>query len=177
MLTKFVSVEKTIYKTVYARDKRYLIADVSTKSSFEIIIDIMLRDQALASNDFIVRLIYRIRSDPIARVTRETVTTLTNEDGMSQVVYSIHVGKANLKVVRNLCVDACKGLKLKCSKCLRSIDDLKEYKSDRIVGVYYKVYQISLKGNLTFKNGRLFGYFLLSYLFLRRRPDRKQLFH
>lgn len=133
----------------------------------------MLRDQALASNDFIVRLIYRMRSDPIAQATRETVTTLTNEDGMSQVAYSIHLGKANLKVVRNLCIDACKGLKLKCSKCLRSIDDLKEYKSDKIVGVFYKVYQISLKGNLDLRNCRLFCDFLLSYLFLRRRPDRK----
>ena len=139
--------EKTIYKTVYARDKRYWVADVSTRKSFEMIIDIMLRDQALASNDFIVRLIYKVESDPTS--STETATASTNEDNMRQVVYSIAVAESanSIRVVRNLCVDACKGLKLKCSKCLQSIDELKEYKSDTVVGVYYKVYQISLKGN------------------------------
>ncbi len=111
------------------------------------IIDIMLRDKALASNDFIVRLIYRVQSDPTS--STETATASTNEDNMRQVVYSIAVAESanSIRVVRNLCVDACKGLKLKCSKCLQSIDELKEYKSDAVVGVYYKVYQISLKGN------------------------------
>jgi len=147
--------EKAIYKTNYSKDMRYMVANLATNSSFEITVDVMLRDQGLSSGNFIVRLVYKIstHSKNGSSETEEALETYIESDQINYVVYSISGIRASheLKFVRNLCLDACKGLKLKCTKCVKIIDELKDIdndlKMDRlIVSVYYKIYQISLKG-------------------------------
>ena len=132
-----------------------MVANLATNSSFEITVDIMLRDPSLSSGNFIVRLVYKVSafSTGPGTETVETLETNVDSDQINYVVYSISGLRVSqdLKIVRNMCIDVCKGLRLKCTKCMKNIDDLRDVDNDLknrrlIVSVYYKIYQISLKG-------------------------------
>ena len=132
---------------------RYLVANLATNSSFEITVDIMLRDSSLVSGNFIVRLIYKVGADSIGDKIKpnEALETRVDSDQINYVIYSINgLGVAQL-FVRNMCLDVCKGLRLKCNKCTKNINELLDIDNDlknsrQIKSVYYKIYQISLKG-------------------------------
>jgi len=132
---------------------RYLVANLATNSSFEITVDIMLRDSSLVSGNFIVRLIYKVGANSIDDKikTNEALETRVDSDQINYVIYSINGLGATQLFVRNMCLDVCKGLRLKCNKCTKNINELRDIDNDfknsrKIKSVYYKIYQISLKG-------------------------------
>ncbi len=144
---------------------RYIIADLITSSSFELMIDIMLRDSTLESSNYIVRLIYQINYESKSGDIEETHTNyIDGNDQINLVIYSIKGVKSSLKLVRNFCMDACKGLKLsKCENCLKPISQLalfnnKTKKNHSFISLFYKVYQIGLKGQ-----GKAFPIFFLFF--------------
>lgn len=136
--------EKSIYKMDYSKEIIYLIANVSTSTSFELMVDIMLRDHSLERGSFIVRLTYKVNSFSESGKVEENISSFVNDDNIGHVEFSLKGIQSTFKFVRNFCLDACKGLKLKCSKC--------KSKASGTVKSYYKVYQISLKGKLKLVN-------------------------
>ena len=137
------------------------MADVVPSPSFELTIDLMLYDQALASSNYIVRLIYQISQVSSSGRIEEALTSFMDHDQINKVVYSIKGISKSFRIVRNICMDACKGLKLnKCEMCLRPTNQLAIFNLDRnnsyaFVSLFYKVYQISLKGQGVIENATL----------------------
>ena len=145
----------------YTFDIRYIMADLYTDSYFELIIDMMLRDPSLNMGNYIVRLIYKFNNAASSR--SEEVYKILNDDQTYQVIYSLNgltEKGAKLKFVRNLCLDACKGLQLKCENCLRPLNESMILNNGTLnnhifISQYYKIYQISLRGEGVIANGSL----------------------
>ena len=134
---------------------RYIVADVYTDSYFELIIDLILRDTYLLADKYIIRLVYAFNATIRQTASAEYVTKMLEEDKTYKIVYDLKQNFAqSLKFVRNICMDACKGLQLKnCENCIRldsDHDDLKEANSSYH---YYKVYQLALRGKGRIDNG------------------------
>jgi hypothetical protein len=152
---------------------RYLVADVYTDSYFELIIDLILRDTLLLADKYIVRLIYAFNAT--SATATESVTKTLDEDKTYTIVYALSQNFTRpLKFVRNICMDACKGLQLKkCDNCMKSdpldssyyhhtnsagyIDETviisNENRSNNSSYHYYKVYQLALLGKGRIDNG------------------------
>ena len=137
------------------------MADVVTASNFELTVDIMLYDQALVSSNYIVRLIYQISCESPSGRIEESQISFMDHDQINKVVYSIRGVCERFRLVRNICMDACKGLRLnKCEMCLRPTNQLAIFNADRnnsysFVSLFYKVYQISLRGQGAIENATL----------------------
>ena len=124
------------------------MAEISTESKLEIHFDIMIGDQALVKSSFLVRLIYKFNNSDDKE--EETIKSFVDSDETHHVVYSLDGLRIEKRLVRNLCVDACKGLQIKSNKCFAISNYFKSNEKNKQMQRYYKVYQISLKG--IFKN-------------------------
>jgi hypothetical protein len=144
---------------------RYVVADVYTDSYFELIIDLILRDTYLLADKYIIRLVYAFNSTSSSYEPTESVTKTLEEDKTYKIVYILNQNfTRSLKFIRNICMDACKGLQLKrCDNCMKSdpLDSSQYYSDDenetRSVSNssyhYYKVYQLALMGRGRIDNG------------------------
>jgi len=118
--------------------------------------DIILRDPTLITGNYIIRLVYSIERVNDVSKQAENVTKKVNDDQTFQVVYKLNQpfssnAKAKpLKLVRNICIDACKGMRVSCENCLKPLNETLVPNNDTadhlFTSFYYKVYQISLKG-------------------------------
>jgi len=142
---------------------RYILSDLSTETNFELTFDLMIRDSTLAQGNYIIRLVYKFSVDSLTKekVCTENFTTTENEDKTINVAYQINgvEKKSSYKFIRNMCLDACKGLRIKCENCFNSLEKQDFFikntsnKQHTFMNQYYKVYQISLKGQGRIENG------------------------
>ena len=139
---------------------RYIVAEVSTETNFELMFDLMLRHLSLA----LVRLTYKFDVNFLNEKQKEMTenfTTIENEDKTYNIIYQINglEKQKRHKFVRNLCLDACKGLAIKCDNCFNSVDKPEFFinntlnKQHSFINQFYKIYQISLKGQGRIENG------------------------
>jgi hypothetical protein len=139
---------------------RFIIADLSTETSFELTFDLMIRHSSVV----LVRLVYKFDVNFLneqLKISTENFTVIKNQDKTFKLVYQINglEKQRNYKFVRNICLDACKGLEIKCENCLSSLDKPDFFinntnnKQHSFINQYYKVYQISLKGQGRIENG------------------------
>jgi len=135
--------DKAFFKMNYSSlNVTYLVADLKVISRVELFVD-------LKFNKAIVKLIYRFdysneESNSLTRLT----THLDQADNTFQVVYSMRSKSKSFKLIRNICVDACKGLKWKkCILCMNSNSSL-----------YFKVYKFSLQGQGSIENATFHEY-------------------
>lgn len=127
-----------------------------TENYFELIIDLILRDTYLQADNYIIRLIYAFNATKNEE-PREYLINGTDKDKTNTITYGlVQTFEANktIKFVRNICMDACKGLKLKnCENCLKSDSSFTDGNSKTSSYHYYKVYQLALKGKGRIENG------------------------
>lgn len=149
--------DTAIYKTNYYFDIRHLLAQVSTNSYFNLSIDLMLRDPSLVSGSHIIRLIYSF--DSTSDKQDESLNKVQNKDLTFEIIYKIN-GFKSVELNRNICLDACKGLALKCDNCLKPLNETMilnngSLHKHALISQYFKVYQIRLKGEGKIVNGSL----------------------
>lgn len=129
------SLERAIYRTEF--NPRFISFIISTKSHFKLTFDLII-STGLSSSNLIGQVVYLFKYSA-DRV--ETVRTSHNKSTFS-IEHSIQSSNIyQLKFIRNLCIDTCKGLKITCDQCM----SLKES------GL--RVYQIGLEGKGEIENG------------------------
>jgi hypothetical protein len=149
--------DKAIYKTNYTFDIRYIKALIKTMSYFELKFDLMLRDIELISGNYIVRLIYAFKHNSDVSSDDESFAKIIDSDQTYKIIYNIKTDLVNrpLKFIRNICLDACKALELKCENCYKMLNETMIINNSTspnnhtFISQYYKIYQISLKGEGT----------------------------
>jgi hypothetical protein len=113
--------------------------DLTIRENFE-------QDQSHQSK--IGRVIYAFDSSTHSNYSSESIRTDQKGNSFTIQFKLKHNFRHLQKFIRNICIDACKALKLvACEKCLKTpTSNSKNYQ-------FYKVYQIGLKGNGRFHNG------------------------
>ncbi|CAF0843279.1 unnamed protein product [Brachionus calyciflorus] len=152
--------ERSIYKTNYSFDIRYLSADIYTNSTFNLTIDLMLRDPEISNGSHIIHLTYLF--DSLNKTKSEYMNTILNIDNSYTILFKVNGLERDtpLKFIRNLCIDSCKALKINCENCLKSLNEtmlqLNGSVGSNLYKIqYYKVYQIGLIGEGKILNGIL----------------------
>jgi hypothetical protein len=134
--------QKTLYKMNYtSMDIRYFMADLDSNfnQNFDLIIDLMLNKNV---NNNIVKLVYKFTTN-LRNEPNNHIVKIKTDEATYEIHFTIDLSR-KVKFIRNLCIDACKALKLnKCDDCLKSINNG--------ASVFYKVYQISLLGQGKYK--------------------------
>ena len=141
---------------------RYLKASICTKTRFSLAFDVMLRDPALAQGNYIVRVVYTFSANLEASSTRdisEDLVKIENADKTYEIIYSINGLESSKKlvIIRNICLDACKGLNIKCENCLSPLESTLvrvngTLNKHTFINFYYKVYQIAMQGEGSIEN-------------------------
>ena len=121
----------------------------------------MLRDVALSAGNYIVRLVYSFNKTTES-TNQEIIDKYLNQDQTYQVNYYLANQRLNnsLRFTRNICLDACKALGLKCENCMKPLNELlvvhnSTSKAHSFISLYFKVYQISLIGEGRIENASL----------------------
>lgn len=123
----------------------------------------MLRDIELISGNYIVRLIYAFKHNSDDSINEESFAKIIDTDQTYKIIYHISTDLINrpLKFIRNICLDACKALELKCENCYKMLNEtmivnnVTGVNNHSFISQYYKIYQISLKGEGSILDGVL----------------------
>ncbi len=155
--------EKSIYKLISDYDFHLIQIEISAENFVELFFDVIFRESINSYDKHVIRVIYELRN---AQFYSESFNN-ESKNTIHKITYKLNykfVDKASdnsFKFMRNICIDACKGLApllKKCDLCYLTREQIhNEIENATLVTNfhYFKVYQFSLRGSGKFKNAFL----------------------